>query len=149
MCNQWLGGWRVPFPGILGGFETRQKQFFAYFWSQEKNQKKEIFQEISVFIGKNQRFFTDFFFFRFFHPNIFSSTTEIRFFSEKSTEIGDFFVHGLTAGSVCLPTLSSLECMNQYRAFHPRECLALLANPTQVLTISCNHATLLDFVQRH
>ena len=57
----------MPFPGILGGFETRQKQFFAYFWSQEKNQKKifsrknrflsvkiGFFGEKSVFIGKNR-----------------------------------------------------------------------------------------------
>ena len=87
----------MPFPGILGGFETRQKQFFAYFWSQEKNKKKKFFQEKSIFIGKNRflseksAIFLRFFFFRFFHPNIFSSTTEIRFFSEKSVEIGDFF----------------------------------------------------------
>ena len=68
MCNQWLGGWRVPFPGILGGFETHQKQFFAYFWSQEKNQKKKNFQEKSVFIRKNRRFFADFFFSDFSIP---------------------------------------------------------------------------------
>ena len=30
----------MPFSGILGGFKTRQKQFFAYFWSQKKNKKK-------------------------------------------------------------------------------------------------------------
>ena len=92
---------------------TRQKQFFAYFWSQEKNQKKKS-QEKSIFIDKNRFFsgenrflseknqflseksaiFRRFFFFRFFHPNIFSSTTEIRFFSEKSAEIDYFFVHG-------------------------------------------------------
>ena len=37
---------------------------------------------------------------------------------------------GLTVGSTHLPTffgLSLLECMNQYRVFHPRECLAILA----------------------
>ena len=63
----------MPFPGILGGFETCQKQFFTYFWSQEKNKKKN-FQEKSVFIRKigfyqkNRRFFTDFFFSDFSIP---------------------------------------------------------------------------------
>ena len=51
----------MPFPGILGGFETRQKQFFAYFWSQEKNQKKKFSRKnrflsvkIGFFSGKNR-----------------------------------------------------------------------------------------------
>ena len=90
----------MPFPGILGGFEIRQKQFFAYFWSQEKNQKKKFpgkivfFGEKSVFIGKISDFSPIFFFFRFFHCKIFSRPTEIRFFSEKSVNFDDFFVLG-------------------------------------------------------
>ena len=50
-CNQWLGGWRVLLPGILGGFETRQKQIFHIFGTREKI-RNFFFQEISVFIGK-------------------------------------------------------------------------------------------------
>ena len=72
----------MPFSGILGGFETRQKQFFCIFLESGKKSKKKNFQEKSVFIGKsrffseknrflsekigfyrkNQRFFADFFF---------------------------------------------------------------------------------------
>ena len=49
----------MQFLGILGGFKTRQKQFFAYFWSQ-----KQTFGEKLVFIGKigdfSPIFFPDF-----------------------------------------------------------------------------------------
>ena len=60
----------MPLPGILGGFETRQKHFFSHFWSQEKNQKiffpEKIgfFREKSEIIGifpKNRRFFAEIF----------------------------------------------------------------------------------------
>ena len=64
-CNQCLGGWRVSLPGILGGFETRQKQTFHIFGTREKIKKKKFpgkigifrkisvfYREISVFIGK-------------------------------------------------------------------------------------------------
>ena len=47
-CNQWLGGWRVSLPGILGGFETRQKQIFHIFGTREKIEK--------FFSRKNQDF---------------------------------------------------------------------------------------------
>ena len=103
----WLEG---AFPGILGGFETRQKQFFCIFLESGKNSKKKKFQEKSVFIGKNRffsgknrffsekigfyrknrRFFADFFFFQFFHCSFFSRPADIRFFSEKSANFGDF-----------------------------------------------------------
>ena len=99
----------MSLPGILGGFETRQKQIFHIFGTREKirnfffQEKSVFYREISVFIGKyrflseklaeKSAIFRRFFYFRFFHPNIFSSTTEIRYFSEKSAEIGDFFVH--------------------------------------------------------
>ena len=45
-------------------FETIQKQFFSYFWSQRKNQKKNFPEKISFF-PKNQRFFSTFFTFDF------------------------------------------------------------------------------------
>ena len=117
----------MPFPGILDGFETPQKQFFAYFWSQEKNKKKikisrknrflsvkigffrgkiGFYRKKSVFIGKIGDF-SPIFFFRFFHCKIFSKPTEIRFFSEKSANFGDFFVLGyetLTLGSTTVNT---------------------------------------------
>ena len=51
-----------------------------------------IYRKISVFIGKIGDF-SPIFLFPIFHLNIFSSTIEIRYFSEKSVEIGDFFVH--------------------------------------------------------
>ena len=98
----------MPLSGILGGFETRQKQFFHIFGAREKirkfffQEKFVFFWEKSGFIGKN-RFLSEksviflrFFYFRCFHPKIFSNTTEIRFFSEKSDEIDDFFVHAYT-----------------------------------------------------
>ena len=69
----WLEG---AFPGILGGFETRQKQFFCIFLESGKKSKKKNFQEKSVFIGKN----------RFFRG-------KIGFFQKKSVffgKIGDF-----------------------------------------------------------
>ena len=107
-CNQWLGGWKVSLPGILGGFETRQKQIFYIFGTREKI-RNFFFQEKSGFFGKYRYFiekyrylseksaiFRRFFYFRFFHPKIFSSTAENRFFAEKSVEKTDFFVHGWT-----------------------------------------------------
>ena len=78
------------------------KSNFLHILESRKKSKKKNFQEKSVFIGKNRFLleksviFRRFFFSRFFHPNIFSSTTEIRFFSEKSVEISDFFVHIIT-----------------------------------------------------
>ena len=57
----------MPLPGILGRFETRQKQYFHIFGAREKIRKiffqeKSVFlkkisvfyREISVFIGKNR-----------------------------------------------------------------------------------------------
>ena len=99
----WLEG---AFPGILGGFETRQKQFFCIFLESGKKSKKKNFQEKSVkigffrkksvFFGKNRflseksAIFCQFFFFRFFHCSFFSRPADIRFFSEKSANFGDF-----------------------------------------------------------
>ena len=63
----------MSLPGILSGFETRQKQIFHIFGTREKIRKK-IFQEKSGFFSKNRylsenigfywknrRFFADFF----------------------------------------------------------------------------------------
>ena len=85
----------------FGWVRNPSEAIFSYFWSQEKNQKKIFPGNIGFYRGKiefyrKNRRFSPIFFSRFFHPNIFSSTIEIRFFSEKSAEIGDFFVHGLT-----------------------------------------------------
>ena len=58
------------------------------------NAEKSAISEKSV---KNRRFFPifpRFFCRRFFHSKIFSSTTENRFFAEKSAEKSDFFVLG-------------------------------------------------------
>ena len=38
-CNEWLGGWRVSFLDILGGFETLQKHFFEIFGVKEQKEK--------------------------------------------------------------------------------------------------------------
>ena len=54
-----------------------------------------FFRENIGFFPKNRRFLPIFFRFfcrRFFHPKIFSTTTENRFFAEKSAEKIDFFV---------------------------------------------------------
>ena len=56
--------------------------------------KNRPFSEKSA---ENRRFipiFPRFFTIRFFHPKIFSSTTEIQYFSEKSVDLDDFFVPG-------------------------------------------------------
>ena len=50
----------MPLPGILGGFETRQKQFFHIFGAKGKNQKFffsgkiGFFEKYRYFIGKNR-----------------------------------------------------------------------------------------------
>ena len=69
-----------------------------------------------VFIGKIGDF-SPIVFSRFFHPNIFSSTTEIRFFSEKSAEIGDFFVH-----AHCTYNTRKIEKMKLSSLFVPSHC---------------------------
>ena len=45
--------------------------------------------------------------------------------------------------------LSPSESSKPVRVFHPRQCLALLASTRHKFSISCNRATLLDFVQRY
>ena len=94
----------------FGWVRNPSEAIFSYFFSQGKNQKfffpgkigffrkKTVFyREKSVFIGKNRYLseklviFLRFFYFRFFHPKIFSSTTENRFFAKKSAEKNDFF----------------------------------------------------------
>ena len=54
-CNKWLSGWKVSLPGILGGFETRQKQIFHIFGTREKI-RNFFFQEKSGFFGKYRYF---------------------------------------------------------------------------------------------
>ena len=45
----------MPLPGILGGFESHQKQFLRFLKQKEKTVKKsEKVGEISEFIGKNR-----------------------------------------------------------------------------------------------
>ena len=59
----------------------------------------------------------------------------------------------LTVGSARLPTLfrlSPLECMNQYRVFHPRKCLSLLAiTQHKFFYHFIQQCDSLDFVQRY
>ena len=95
----------------MGGFKTRQKQFFHLFGAREKIRKKFFheksfffseksifYREKSVFIGKNRylleksAIFLRFFYFRFFLPKIVSNPTKNQFFVEKSAEKNDFFV---------------------------------------------------------
>ena len=90
-CNQWLGGWRVSLPDILGGFETRQKKIFHIFGTREKI--RNFFSKKYRYLSEKSAIFRRFFYFRFFHPKIFSSTAENRFFTEKSVEKTDFFVY--------------------------------------------------------
>ena len=74
--------------GILGGFETLQKQFFHIFGAREKIRN---FRKNSVFIEKIGDF-SPIFFFRFFFPKIVSNPIKNRFFVEKLAEKNDFFV---------------------------------------------------------
>ena len=97
------------FQAFWVGSKPVRSNFLHIFGVRKKNQKKifsrkyrflsvkiGFFGEKSVFIGKNRflseksAIFRRFFFSRFFHCKIFSKPTEIRFFSEKSANIGDF-----------------------------------------------------------
>ena len=103
----------MPLPGIFGGFETGQKQFFYIFGAKGKNTKKKnsrknrFFRKISVFYREKSVFlrkyrylseksviFLPFFYFRFFLPKIVSNPKENRFFAEKSVEKTDFYFLG-------------------------------------------------------
>ena len=75
----------------FGWVRNPQEAIFYIFLESGKKSKKKFFQEKSVFIGKIGDF-SPIFFFRFFHCKIFSKPNEIRFFSEKSANFGDFFV---------------------------------------------------------
>ena len=82
----------MPLPGILGGFETRQKHFFFTFLEPGKKSGKIgfFFRKKSGFIGiypKNRRFFAKIFSNDFFHGFFFSLPPT----TEKSVEISDFF----------------------------------------------------------
>ena len=99
----------MPLLGILGGFESHQKQFFVIFeakynkrkklWKNrkisEKYQKKsEKYRKLSGKIGKSReksdkRNFCAFFFLRL---------TEKRYFGEISAEKTEIFVHGCGVG---------------------------------------------------
>ena len=66
------------------------------------------------------------------------------------------FVSSGFLGSHCwLCTMSTIfglslsECNKPVRVFNPRECLALLAITRHKFYVSCNRATLLDFVQQY
>ena len=85
----------MPLLGILGGFESHQKQFFEIFEAKYNKRKKlwkisEKIGEISGKIGKSleksdKRNFCAFFF---------SRLTEKRYFGEISIEKTEIFVHG-------------------------------------------------------
>ena len=53
-CNEWLGGWRVPLPGILGGFETLQKHFFEIFGVKEQKKTFGKYRKKLENVGKNR-----------------------------------------------------------------------------------------------
>ena len=80
----------MPLPGILGGFETRQKHFFHIFGARKKNQKIFFPGKIGIY-PKNRRFFAEIFSNDFFHGFFFSTPTDNRKIAEKSAEISDFF----------------------------------------------------------
>ena len=92
----------MPLPGILSGFETRQKHFFPIFGARKKI-RKSFFQEKSVFFRKKSGFignYRDFseksaifrqnFFERFFHGFFFSTPADNRKIAEKSADFSDF-----------------------------------------------------------
>ena len=95
----------MPFLGILGGFETHQKQFFEIFEAKEQKEKKvknrkyrkkpenfgEIsekvgnYREISEIIGKNREKSDK----GNFGGDIFSISTDFRYFADISAEISE------------------------------------------------------------
>ena len=83
----------MSLPGILGGFETLQKQFFNIFGAKEKTGKISDFFDFSV---KNQRFFPIFcrFFFPIFFVKIISMPLKNRFFANKLVKKSDFLFIG-------------------------------------------------------
>ena len=96
----------MPLPGILGGFETRQKHFFftflepgkksENFFSKKNREKLVFFRKKSGFIGNYRDFseksaiFRRNFFKQFFHGFFFSTPADNRKIGEKSTDFSDF-----------------------------------------------------------
>ena len=83
------------FQAFWVGSKPVRSNFFIFLEPGKKSEN--FFSRKNRFLSEKSEIFLLFFYFRFFHPKIFSSTTEIRFFSEKSDEIGDFFVHAPNA----------------------------------------------------
>ena len=86
----------MQFPSILGGFETRQKQFFAYFLSQEKNQKKNsrknwFFSGENRFLSEKSAIFRRFFFSEFSTAKSFLGPPK-SYFSPKNRPISVIFL---------------------------------------------------------
>ena len=75
----------MPFPGILGGFETHQKQFFEIFEAKEQKEKtmknRKISGKLSGNIGN-------------FNGDILSISTDFRYFVDISVEISKILFPG-------------------------------------------------------
>ena len=99
----------MPFPGILGGFKTRQKQFFCIFLELEKKSKKK-FSRKNRFYRKNWRFFADFFSLDFSIPISFLAPP-------KSAIFLSIVIIGLMKIFYTLRTLSILIMMRHGNTF--------------------------------
>ena len=89
----------MPLLGILGGFESLQKQCFHIFGANEKIGKKfEILGKIAFFREKNRvsseklAIFLRIFYFRFFLPKIVSNPTENDFWPKNRPKKKRFFL---------------------------------------------------------
>ena len=80
------------FQAFWVGSKPIRSNFFIFLEPGKKPKKKNFGKY--RYLSEKSAIFLQFFHTRFFHPKIFSSTTEIRFFVEKSAEIGDFLFHG-------------------------------------------------------
>ena len=85
---------RCYFQAFWMGSKPVRSNFFIFLEPRKKSEKN--FSRKNRYLSEKSAIFLRFFYFRFFHPKIFSSTTENRFFTEKSAEKNNFFVHATT-----------------------------------------------------
>ena len=91
----------MPFPGILGGFETHQKQFFEIFEAKEQKEKSEKVGKFLGNIGKNREKSDK----GNFGGDIFSISTDFRYFADILAEISKILFPALSHMGGMIPWL--------------------------------------------
>ena len=94
----------MPFPGILGGFETHQKQFFEIFETKEQKEKTVKNRKFRGNIGKSRKLSGNIGKNRQksdkgnFDGDILSISTDFRYFADISAEISEILFPGFSLG---------------------------------------------------